>query len=561
MNLCDGRMYLLWNIVLKPIEIRGSVTKPEPAILTRRLGSVLCAVTLVVACGGGSSTDIGNGNDPPPPSNVDPKATSLIRISASPDTGVAGEALGSPLIAQVNDQSGNPLAGVVVNFSVTLGGGSMSASVDTTGGNGQVTTIWTLGTGVGFQQARATSAGLSPAAFAATAVAGPPVLMTAIAPLLQNTVIGTAVSVPPGVTIADQFDNPVSGIEVVFAVETGGGSLTGDTAISDSEGVAQVASWIVGSSAGQNTVSAVATQMGIAGSPIVFTADGVFTAFDIDLRFSVGTNPSAGQIAAFNDAVVQWQLIIVGDVADFVFDAPGQQCGPPGVVPSLNETIDDIVIYAQLDSIDGPGAVVGQAAPCFLRPAGFLPIVGFMMFDIADAAQLEAAGQFKSVVLHEMGHVLGIGTVWNVLGFLQNPSDTARGGTLGADTHFTGAAAIAAFDSLGGAGFSGAKVPVENNQAQFGTGSLDSHWREAVLNTELMTPQLDGVNLLSAITTESLRDMGYMVNIGASDPFVLSAPSAVAGSRNILFLENDIWDGPIYIGNTGITIRGATRRR
>ncbi len=542
-------------------KMRGSVTKPEAGILTRRLGSILLAVTLVAACSGGSSTDSGNDNNPPP-STVNPKETSLVRVSASPDTGVAGEALSSPLVAQVNDQSGKPLAGVVVNFSVTLGGGSMSASVDTTGSNGQVTAVWTLGTGVGFQQARATSAGLSAAAFAATAVAGPAVLMTAISPLTQNTVIGTAVSGPPRVRITDQFDNSVPGIEVVFTVETGGGSLTGDTAISDSQGVAVVGSWIVGSTAGQNMVSAVATPMGIAGSPIVFTADGVLTAFNIDLRYSFGTTPSAGQSAAFDNAVAQWQSIIVGDLPDILFDGSQMNCGPPGVVPTLNETIDDVVIYAQLDSIDGPGGVLGQAGPCVISNLDSLPVLGFMMFDIADLAQLEANGQLKSVVLHEMGHVLGIGTLWNLFGLLQNPSDTAAGGTLGADTHFTGAAAIAAFDSLGGAGFSGAKVAVENNQARFGSGSLDAHWRESVLNTELMTPQLDGgANPLSAITSASLADMGYMVNIGGSDAFVVPAPSAVAGGRNILLLENDIWDGPIYIGNTGVTIARATRRR
>ncbi len=547
-------------------KIRGSVTKPEPGILTRRLGSILLAVTFIAACGGGSSTDGGNNNNNnPPPSTTVPKATSLVRVSASPDTGIAGEALSSPLVAQINDQSGKPLAGVVVNFSVTLGGGSVSASVDTTGSNGQVTTVWTLGTGVGFQQARATSAGLSAAAFAATAVAGPPVLMTAIAPLLQNTVIGTAVSGPPGVRVTDQFDNGVAGIQVVFTVETGGGNLTGDTAISDSQGVAVVGSWIVGSTAGQNTVSALATSMGIAGNPIVFTADGVLTAFDLEVRFSAGVNPTAGQMKAFDDAAAKWRSIIVGDLANIPFDpAIAQQpaCGPPGVIPTLEEEIDDMVIFVQFDSLDGPGGVLGQAGICFIRVADTLPVVGFMLFDIADVQQLEADNQLESVILHEMGHVLGIGFLWAPFGLLQDPSDTAFAGTLGADTHFNGAAAIAAFDSLGGTGFTGAKVPVENNQASFGSGALDAHWREAALINELMTPVLNStlLNPLSAITTGSLRDLGYSVNVSASDPFTVPAPGSVAGLLNIVRMVDDMWGGPIYFVNTGVTIKRATRR-
>lgn len=42
-----------------------------------------------------------------------------------------------------------------------------------------------------------------------------------------------------------------------------------------------------------------------------------------------------------------------------------------------------------------------------------------MEFDSADAAALDAAGTLDDVVLHEMGHVIGFGTLWNTvnLGF------------------------------------------------------------------------------------------------------------------------------------------------
>ena len=35
-----------------------------------------------------------------------------------------------------------------------------------------------------------------------------------------------------------------------------------------------------------------------------------------------------------------------------------------------------------------------------------------MQFDSADLASLEAQGQLVNVILHEMGHVLGLGTIW-----------------------------------------------------------------------------------------------------------------------------------------------------
>ena len=38
-----------------------------------------------------------------------------------------------------------------------------------------------------------------------------------------------------------------------------------------------------------------------------------------------------------------------------------------------------------------------------------------MQFDVADMAKLISNGTLQSVVLHEMGHVLGIGTLWDTL--------------------------------------------------------------------------------------------------------------------------------------------------
>ena len=84
------------------------------------------------------------------------------------------------------------------------------------------------------------------------------------------------------------------------------------------------------------------------------------------------------------------------------------------------------------------------------------------------------------VILHEMGHVLGFGTIWSDLSLLADPS--LSGGT---DPHFTGAQAIAAFNAIGGATYiASAKVPVED---MGGEGTADAHWRESVFGNELMT--------------------------------------------------------------------------
>ena len=101
-----------------------------------------------------------------------------------------------------------------------------------------------------------------------------------------------------------------------------------------------------------------------------------------------------------------------------------------------------------------------------------------------------------------------------------------------------------------GEAFVGAKVPVENERGAQGT--QDSHWRESVLGSELMTGFVDsGQNPLSVVTVESLADLGYLVNSEPADSYTvplgtasLIQSAAAAGTR--LYLKDDVWRGPLY---------------
>jgi Leishmanolysin len=160
-------------------------------------------------------------------------------------------------------------------------------------------------------------------------------------------------------------------------------------------------------------------------------------------------------------------------------------------------------------------------------------------------ANLESNNQLGNVILHEMGHVLGIGSLWDFLGLLQNRTP-ASGASL--DTYFTGTNGLAAFDAVGGATYSGGqKVPVENSG---GPGTANSHWRETVFKNELMTGYLNsGTNPMSQVTVRSLIDLGYTVNVGAADAYTLSA--ALRANRTGLSapavdLGDDTYHGPVY---------------
>jgi hypothetical protein len=131
-----------------------------------------------------------------------------------------------------------------------------------------------------------------------------------------------------------------------------------------------------------------------------------------------------------------------------------------------------------------------------------------MRLDTADLGRLESNGQLFETALHEMGHILGIGTLWYVKGVISGMGSN--------NPVFTGARAVAEYNSLFDLDVD--VVPLEN---QGGGGTADSHWRESVFDNELMTGWLDGggANPLSRITAASLADIGYEVNIAAADDY------------------------------------------
>ncbi|MEE9905819.1 MAG: DUF1566 domain-containing protein [Chlorobium sp.] len=89
----------------------------------------------------------------------------------------------------------------------------------------------------------------------------------------QSGIAGSAVAEAPAVRITDAFGNPVSGIDVVFGITAGGGSITGNTTVTTGpDGIASIEGWTLGAIAGVNTIEA--SNSGYAGSPVTFTATG-----------------------------------------------------------------------------------------------------------------------------------------------------------------------------------------------------------------------------------------------------------------------------------------------
>lgn len=222
---------------------------------------------------------------------------------------------------------------------------------------------------------------------------------------------------------------------------------------------------------------------------------GVASNFNIQLRFTGGL--SASQRSVFELAKARWQEIITGDLPSVVIDG---------------EEIDDLLIEASGEAIDGAGRVLGQAGPTHVRNDSQLPCKGVMAFDVADLADMEANGSLVDVIIHEMGHVIGLGTIWHDKGLVTGANTN--------NPEFIGAQSKSVYATLRGEA-QPRNVPLEN---EGGAGTAEGHWREVSFDNELMTGFIDpGDNPLSRLTIAALQDLGYQVNASAADAYSLPA--------------------------------------
>ncbi len=249
----------------------------------------------------------------------------------------------------------------------------------------------------------------------------------------------------------------------------------------------------------------------------------------IDINFAPGEFTQS-QIDIFNDAARRWSQIITADLPDV---EPDENVPVP---------VDDLLIEASAPAIDGPGNVLGQAGPTVLRSGSYLPILGIMLFDSADLQIMEDNGRLEDVILHEMAHVIGFGTIWPYLGLIDDEG--------GPDPQFNGAGATLEYNNL--FGLSALSVPVEGGG---GPGTQDGHWRETVFDNELMTGWIEpSENPLSRVTVASFGDMGYEVNLDAADAYTPPAKSVASKSAEawgrILTLDRPltISKGPVSTG-------------
>jgi hypothetical protein len=396
---------------------------------------------------------------------------------------------------------------------------------------------------------------------------GPPSQVIEVSPVSRTALANTVVGTPITVAVTDAAGLGVAGQVVTFSVVAGGGSLSGNLSdTTDANGHATAPSWRLGKSANGSGGQKLRAESGTT-TPVEISAT-VTSSYNIVVRF-FGTTMTAAQQALFTTAAQRIMGVVVGDMANVPFATDISSClGQTPGTTTVDETVDDIVIYAQAKAIDGPNKVLGSAGPCYIRQGSGcaigcdkIPILGVMTFDTAD---LNSAG-LQDVITHEMLHVLGLGSLWRASYF----NFITGAGTL--DPRYTAAEARASCAAVGGGTVPCAStVPAEGcadhpecqptaQDSTIGAGTRDSHWREQNFGAELMTGFLNnGANPFSSVTIGGLKDLGYSVNASDNDTYTifLGSGSAVMAMPAPAPFSKD-WEGrhtaPLY----GVDLAGA----
>lgn len=362
----------------------------------------------------------------------------------------------------------------------------------------------------------------------------------------QTALAGAPLATMLAVTVRDSKGMAVPNATVTFAATAGGGTVTPTSVVSNATGVAGGVSWTLGTRGGEQTVVA---------STLTFTKS--FTAtiqstYALDLRF-FGPTMSLEAQAAFTKAANRLRAVIISEVSSVPLTnlSLAEYCQVNGLTGTLNESTRGVIIYAAVAPIDGAGKVLAKAGPCAVRGTSRLPLLGVMQFDEADIQNYLTNGRFDAVVLHEMNHVLGFGTVWEDKGLLSAPaysyslpafpdSAVATGST---NPRFTGASATANCALRGGQAVHCTTATGVAVEATGGEGTADGHWRESLFDSELMTGFIESTPNMpwSTMSIASFQDLGYTVNLLAADSYTV--PSLLAMARMSLQAESAS-DGP-----------------
>lgn len=189
-------------------------------------------------------------------------------VSGAGQPAVVLRVLPAPVVVEVSDEDGRPLAGATVTWTVAEGSGTLAAETSTTDRTGRAQVTWTLGARAGTAELTATVGSVAPLAITATAYADAPATLSAAGGDAQAGLMGQPLGEPVAVDVKDAHGNPVPWVPVTFTPATDHGTVSSGVVLTNADGRAR-AVWTVGRMQGPQLLTASIPNVA---APVQFTA-------------------------------------------------------------------------------------------------------------------------------------------------------------------------------------------------------------------------------------------------------------------------------------------------
>ncbi len=229
--------------------------------------------------------------------------------------------------------------------------------------------------------------------------------------------------------------------------------------------------------------------------------------FDLQVNFGTGLEGlTASARQAILDAAQYWEDVIL--YRSDITTTNQLAIDLKGINLNLTDNSPDTITFA-------------FAQPKLVLEGGKVKInSGSSTINTRRLAELNANPAYlKGVMIHEFAHVLGFGGLWQPVDYTASNGVVSKVGNnfvdLATATYQANSYAGWVYGSLTGQS-TAAAIPLDRQSL--------SHWDEGVFDTEMMTPiseLLGVVTPVSALTLAALRDLGWQVNMGAAEAYVL----------------------------------------
>ena len=194
-----------------------------------------------------------------------PAASRLTIVQGHLQQAAAGTLLPTPLVLRVYGTDGAPIPNIPVSFNVLAGGGAVDPATAKSDANGEVKARWTLGPASQVQTVAGSAPGVEPVTISALGV-----LPSDIAIAQGNNQSGkanTALPVQLVLRVTGPNNVPIPGQTVALTITSGGGSLSPQSAVTNTLGEVSVR-WTLGPQVGLQTATATSGTVG----PVTITA-------------------------------------------------------------------------------------------------------------------------------------------------------------------------------------------------------------------------------------------------------------------------------------------------